>query len=328
MTLEDLYRLLRSGHVQSQGIVDTLQEPLVVLDRGMGILNANPAFFETFGTNREDTMGRNLFQLGNGQWDIPDLRHLLELVVPRSAAVVGYEVTHDFPGIGPRTMLLNARRLSHPDHNSTEMLLVFEDVTGRRQQMAAKDILLAEMQHRMKNLLAVVRALATQTQAKDKTGEQYRDAFMGRFEALLNAQDLSLSNIQETDLATIVDTALKPIAGHRGVITSGPTVKMEAAQAVPVSMVLHELTTNALKYGSLSVPDGVVRLSWKINDHDDRKSVLLDWQEEGGPAVVPPSRRGFGTRLIEFNASTESGGKAVLEFPPTGLHARIILPIL
>jgi PAS domain S-box-containing protein len=327
MTLEDLYRLLRSGHVQSQGIVDTLQEPLIVLDRGMGILNANPAFFETFGTNREDTMGRNLFQLGDGQWDIPDLRRLLELVVPRSAAVVGYEVTHDFPSIGPRTMLLNARRLTHPDHNSTEMLLVFEDITGRRQQMAAKDILLAEMQHRMKNLLAVVRALATQTQVKDTTGEQYRDAFMGRFEALLNAQDLSLSNVQETDLAAIVDTALKPIAG-RAVITSGPTVKMVAAQAVPVSMVLHELTTNALKYGSLSVPDGIVRLSWKISVHEDRKRVLLDWQEEGGPAVVPPTRQGFGTRLIEFNASTESGGEAVLEFAPTGLRARITLPML
>jgi two-component sensor histidine kinase len=257
MTLEDLYRLLRSGHVQAQGIVDTLQEPLIVLDRGMGILNANPAFLETFRTNRDDTMGRNLFQLGNGQWDIPALRDLLELVVPRSAAVVGYEVTHDFPGIGPRTMLLNARRLTHPDHNSTEMLIVFEDVSGRRQQMAAKDILLAELQHRMKNLLAMVRALATQTQVKDTTGEQYRDAFMGRFEALLNAQELSISNVQETDLAALVDAALKPIAGRRAEITSGPTVKMETAQAVPVSMVLHELTTNALKYGSLSVPDGV-----------------------------------------------------------------------
>ena len=256
MTLEDLYRLLRSGHVQSQGIVDTLQEPLLVLDRSMDILNANPAFFEKFGTNCEDTMGRNLFQLGDGQWDIPDLRRLLEFVVPKSVAVVGYEVTHDFPVIGRRTMLLNARRLTHPDHNSTEMLLVFEDVTGRHEEIAAKDILLAEMHHRMKNLLAVVRALASQTQAKDRTGEQYRDAFMGRFEALLNAQDLSLSNVQQTDLAAIVDTVLTPIAGPRAVVTPGPGVKVATAQAVPVSMILHELTTNALKYGALSVPRG------------------------------------------------------------------------
>ena len=326
MTLEDLYRLLRSGHVQSQGIVDTLQEPLLVLDRGMAVLNANPAFFEKFGTNREDTMGRNLFLLGNGQWDIPDLRRLLEFVVPKSVAVVGYEVTHDFPVLGRRTMLLNARRLIHPDHNSTEMLLVFDDVTGRKHEIAGKDILLAETHHRMKNLLAVVRALATQTQAKDRTGEEYRDAFMGRFVALLNAQDLSLSNVQETDLAAIIDTAVKPIAGPRVVITPGPGVKVATAQAVPFSMILHELTMNALKYGALSVPEGTVRLTWKTNLHEDRKRVLLDWQEVGGPPVVPPTREGFGTRLIEFNASAD-GGEATFDYAPTGLRARITLPI-
>jgi two-component sensor histidine kinase len=221
-------------------------------------------------------------------------------------------------------MLLNARRLTHPDHNSTEMLLVFEDVTGRQQEIAAKDILLAEMHHRMKNLLAVVRALASQTQAKDRTGEQYRDAFMGRFEALLNAQDLSLSNVQQTDLAAIVDTALTSIAGQRAVVTPGPGVKVATAQAVPFSMILHELTTNALKYGALSVPEGTVRLTWKTNLHEDRKRVLLDWREEGGPAVVPPTREGFGTRLIEISASAD-GGEATFEYAPTGLRARITL---
>jgi len=176
VTLEELYRLLRSSHVQSQGIVDTLQEPLIVLDRSFCVVNANPAFLRTFEAKRDDVLGQNLFQLGNGQWDIRELRELLADVVPKARAVVDYQVTHDFPEIGRRTMLLTARRLQHPDENSTEMLLVFEDVTNQHHEDAAKDLLLAETRHRMKNLMAVLRAVASQTGTEGRTAEEYREA--------------------------------------------------------------------------------------------------------------------------------------------------------
>jgi PAS domain-containing protein len=114
LDLDDLYRLLRTTHVQAQAVVDTVREPLLVLDRELTVLSASRSFYETFGVGRDETLGRHLYELGDGQWDIPDLRHLLEAVIPRSAAVEGYEVEHDFPGLGRRAVLLHARRLSAP----------------------------------------------------------------------------------------------------------------------------------------------------------------------------------------------------------------------
>ncbi len=205
MNLEDLYRLLRTSHVQAQGVVDTLEEPLLVLDHGYVVQSGNNAFFETFRVSKDETLGLNLFELGNGQWDIAPLRELLSKVVPKSLAVVGYEVAHDFPTIGRRTMLVSARKMVHPDSNNTSMLVVFEDVTERRREEAEKDILLGETRHRMKNLLAAVRAIANSTVTDGRTATDYRDTFLGRFQALMEAQDLSLSGRSEIDFAELVE---------------------------------------------------------------------------------------------------------------------------
>ena len=190
MTLEDLYRLLRSGHVQAQGVLDTLDEPLLVLDQGMYVVTANPAFLRTFKCGRDDTVGHSLFSLGNGQWDIADLRRLLSEVIPRAAAIVDYEITHTFPDIGQHTFLVTARKLSHPDDNSQQILIVFTDITKRRRDSEAKDILLNESRHQMKNLMAVVRALASQTNTEGLTASQYRKTFLDRLEGLTATQEL------------------------------------------------------------------------------------------------------------------------------------------
>jgi|SRR5688572_14354207 PAS domain-containing protein len=129
MNLEDLYRLLRSSHVQAQGILDTLEEPLLVLDQTGCVLNGNRAFFEKFVLDRDDTIGRSLFALGTHQWDVAELRGLLQDVIPKSVAIIGYEVTAEFHPLGRRTILLSARRLVHPGNNSTSILMLFEDVT-------------------------------------------------------------------------------------------------------------------------------------------------------------------------------------------------------
>lgn len=326
MTLDELYRVLRSNHVQAQGIVDTLQEPLVVLDKDLLVVNANPAFLRLFRVAREDTFGRSLFDLGDGQWDIPNLRALLAEVVPKAAAVVGFEVKHAFPTIGTRTMLVSARQLAHPDHNSTQMLVVFEDVTERQKQDNAKDILVAETRHRMKNLLAMIRAVATQTKTTNRTAEEYRDAFMGRFEAVIGAQELINTNGSVADLAALLDTTLRPIAGQRAVLAPSPPVSLSQHQIVPVSMIVHELATNALKYGALSSANGSVRVYWKTEQREAQTYLLLQWREEGGPPVTPPDRTGFGTKLINYNCRAE-GGDAVFDYTPTGLQAQIMLAI-
>ncbi|MCX5581532.1 sensor histidine kinase [Kaistia terrae] len=326
MTLEELYLLLRSGHVQIQGIVDTLQEPLVVLDKSFVVLNANPAFYRTFDTELDRTVGQSLFELGDGQWDIPELRGLLSEVVPKTTAVLGYQVDHDFPGIGMRAMRVTARQLIIPGNDSTQMLVVFEDVTARERSDAAKDILIAETRHRMKNLIATVKAIARQTEVNGMTGAEYRDNFLGRVDALLNAQDFISSNGSNADLASLVNQSLSPVAGIRATVIPGPPVSLSESQILPLSMILHELATNALKYGALSTSAGIVRVAWNTERHEGNTRLILHWQEEGGPEVVPPKHKGFGTRLIDYSVRAE-GGRAMFNHDPAGLRVQITLPV-
>lgn len=188
--LEDLYRLLKAGHVQAQGVVDTMTQPIVVLDQSLRVSTANNAFLRSFRVDRDEVMGQTFFDLGNGQWDIAELRELFAQVVPKTQAVVGYEVQHDFPGIGRRTFLVDARRLVHPDDNSTSILVLFDDVTDRQRCDLEKDIILSETRHRMRNMFAVIRSLALQIKGDGLTGDQYRERFLARLEGTLRAQEI------------------------------------------------------------------------------------------------------------------------------------------
>ncbi|WP_347140684.1 HWE histidine kinase domain-containing protein [Paracoccus sp. SSK6] len=184
MDLDELYRVLRGSHVQAVSIVNTLRDPLVVLDDAFRVLTANPAFYGTFSTSRDETIGTALADLGDGQWNILELRLLLEQVIPRSTSVIDYEVRATFPQIGPRTMLVSAQRLSHPDNGKRILLLTIVDATEKRQADAEKDILIGELNHRIKNLMAVTRAIARRTAVEGRSAGEYRDDFLGRFDAL------------------------------------------------------------------------------------------------------------------------------------------------
>ena len=326
MTLEELYRLLRGSHVQTQGIVDTLQEALVVLDKDLCVVNANPAFLRTFRVDRENTLGSSLFDLGNGQWDIAELRKLLSDVLPKATAVVGYQVEHDFPDLGRRAMRVSARQLVHPDDNSTQMLVVFDDVTERLKADAAKDILLAETRHRMKNLMAMVRAVANQTKTRGVTADQYRRDFMGRFEAVMKAQDFITSHGSNAELGMLVDESVKPLAGDRLVLRSTRPVQLGEHLSMPISMALHELATNAMKYGALSTAAGTITIDWSTEPQDGEAHLILHCREEGGPPVSHPDHLGFGTKLINFNCKAE-GGDANFSFDPAGLRVELRLPL-
>ena len=326
MNLEDLYRLLRGAHVQAQGIVDTVPLPLLVLDRDLCVLSASRAFFQTFKAGRDETIGRHLYELGEGQWDIPELRHLLENVIPKSAAVLDYEVAHDFPSLGRRTMLLTARKLFHSDGTGTTLLLTIEDATERRRHDEEQDLLLGELRHRVKNLLTLVQALARQTEAAGRTGEAYRDDFLGRFDALVRAHDLSTFGQTVGDLRELVGRTLAPYAVDPAAVTvePGPAVALPPARVLPLGLILHELATNAVKHGAFSAPGGRVRVGWEVEEEaDGGRRLRLRWEERGGPRVAPPTSRGFGTRFIEFAAARELGGKAELIFSPEGLKAEI-----
>lgn len=323
--LEDLYRLLRAGHVQAQGVVDTMTQPVVVLDQSLNISTANNAFLKTFRVERDDVLGKAFFALGNGQWDIADLRALFAMIIPKTQAVVGYQINHNFPHIGQRTFLVDARRLIHPDDNSTSILVLLDDATERQRQDAEKDIVLSEIRHRMRNLFAVIRSLAMQTKVDGFSAAQYRDRFLSRLEGTLRAQEIA-STSEPMAFRSLISEAVGETAGAR-LHCDGPAVTIGAPQLVSLSMVFHELATNSLKYGALSGSDGNVSVTWSIDAESSVEKILrCTWSESGGPATAPPQHKGFGTELIKRTVS-HLGGSVELEYWFQGLVAVMSFPV-
>ncbi len=150
----------------AQGIVDTVREPVLVLDKELRVIAASRSFYAAFKVSPEDTNGRPLYALGDGQWDIPKLRVLLEKIIPEQGVMEGYEVEHEFPGLGPRTICLNARQVFYEGGAGTTILLGMEDVTERRvlerekdELLRQKDTLLEELQHRIANSLQIIASI-------------------------------------------------------------------------------------------------------------------------------------------------------------------------
>lgn len=319
--------MLCRGHLQAQGVMDSLPLPIVVIDAEFRVTIANPAFLDSFGVTQAETQGQSLFVLGNGRWNTPELRHLLTKIIPDATAVVDFQVSLDVPGASARTMAVSARRLETPGQRGHEILVTFEDVTERGSGDATKDILLSEMRHRMRNMMSVVRALASQTRAAGRTGEEYRDALLGRLTALAEAQEASLNGGDETDLADLLHRRLEPMGAGRIHLDGGPKLCLASAQVLPFSMILYELATNSLKHGAISEPGGEVRIGWEIMANGMGPMLRLTWRESGGPLVRRPRRRGFGTQLIELCAATSLQGGAELDFDPDGLRATLTMPI-
>ena len=132
------------GHTLAEAIVDSVREPLVVLDRDLRVIAASRSFYRTFAVEPRNTQGQKLYLLGDGQWNIPALRAVLEDVIPKHRTVEAYEVEHEFPTIGRRVMLLNARQVFDEDGSATALLLAIEDVTQRRDTEREKDDLLRQ----------------------------------------------------------------------------------------------------------------------------------------------------------------------------------------
>jgi two-component sensor histidine kinase len=330
MDTDDLYRLLRNAHLQAQGVIDSLRDPLLVLDAGLSVVYANNAFYQTFEVGRDATLGRPLYELGDGQWDIPEFRQLLETVLPRSASVSDYEVQADFPVIGPRTMLVSARRMLHPDSSSRVILLSIVDATERFRREQGKDVVIGELRHRIRNMLAVVDALARQTQAAGRSGEAYRDAFLGRLGALIRANGFGMEPEATVDLSDLVRLTLDPFATspERVDLVRSPAVSLNQDKVVPVSLILHELATNALKYGALSAPAGRLRIGWTLDEpNGSARHLGLVWRETGGPAAETPEARGFGTRLIDFATLRDLGGSVERTYKPEGLSVEVRFPL-
>jgi nitrogen-specific signal transduction histidine kinase len=177
--------MINAEHRRSleEAIVDTVREPLVVLDSALRVEVASRSFYQTFNVTPGETAGRLLYELGNGQWNIPALRKLLEGIIPDHTTVEAHEVDRDFPILGRRTMLLNARKVFYEGNGSTSVLLAIEDITERRalerekdELLRQKDLLLQEMNHRVNNSLQIIAGILL-LKAQTVQSEETRQTF-------------------------------------------------------------------------------------------------------------------------------------------------------
>ncbi len=198
------------------------------------------------------------------------------------------------------------------------------DVTDSKEANARQHLLIAELNHRVKNTLATVQSLAQQSMRSTDAPPGFATAFSSRLLALARAHDLLTR--EEWDGATLADVAAAALApwldGGR-ITLEGPRIRLVPKHALALSMALGELATNAVKHGALSGPAGQVSLAWK---QDGEGAVVLEWIEDGGPAVRPPARRGLGSRLLGRPLAAELGGTVDVRFDPAGVRCVVGFP--
>jgi PAS domain S-box-containing protein len=203
------------------------------------------------------------------------------------------------------------------------------DVTEREEAERARELLVDELNHRVKNTLSIVQGLAHQTFRNNADPVEARRAFEGRLGALGHAHNLlTNANWEDASLEQLVEVTLDTKGANADVVlVSGPPIFLSPKQAVSIAMALHELCTNARKYGALSLAKGRISLDWWITDVVRPRLSIL-WQERGGPPVSPPTWRGFGSILLERTLAHDLDGEVTINFKPEGLLCSIVIPLV
>jgi two-component sensor histidine kinase len=212
------------------------------------------------------------------------------------------------------------------DDQPAYILAIISDISARKQAENAQAnhqsqlrLLINELNHRVKNTLATVQSMAAQTLRNEPDPTVAFEKFEARLMGLSRVHDiLTRESWHGAELSEVVERALRPFdeAGTRFVV-QGPPVRLQPGGALTMALILHELATNALKYGALSTPEGRVELSWTYDP--EHRALQGVWVESGGPTVVEPTRKGFGSRLIERSLRGELKGAAVMDYRPEGL---------
>lgn len=339
--LVELDRQLAQQRRISQGVVDTLREPLLVLNSGLEVMAASRSFYRTFEVSAEQTIGRPLSELGNGQWRIPALLDLLTNVIPDNSSVEDFEVDHDFETIGCKVILLNARKLYRPGNDSRTILLAMQDMTDHRRLEAEREAalqranrLLLELNHRVMNSLSMIGAVIA-LEGRSLNDDACRAAFdrmRARIEAVASLyRSLSLAgSIDTVDAHEYLSTLFRGVveSARRAELDldidlSGVSEPLSTRLAVPLGLIINELVTNSVKYAFTGRTNGVLGMAMSVNDG---MMDLVVWDDGVGIDHSARVDSGLGQKLTEA-FSRQIQGELTRESGEKGTRHRLRFPL-
>jgi chemotaxis protein methyltransferase CheR len=324
----------------AQSIVDTVREPVLVLDKGLRVIAASRSFYSSFKVRPEDTQGRLLYTLGDGQWDIPKLRVLLEQIIPERGVMEGYEVEHEFPDIGLRTMYLNARQVVYKAGAENTILLGIEDVTERRalerekdELLRQKEIMLVEMQHRIANSLQIIAGIilmkATRVDSEE-TRAHLQDAHKRLMSIAAVQKQLHASGtVGPIDmlpyLSKLCATLATSMIGDNRQITikvDGEGGVATPREAESIGLIATELVMNAIKHAfPTEQSDGRIVIAYDVDGTNWKLSVADNGV--GRPdGTFAQSKTGLGTGIVKALAQ-QLGAKVETLADPAGTTVSI-----
>ncbi|MDR7038742.1 PAS domain S-box-containing protein [Methylobacterium sp. BE186] len=222
-----------------------------------------------------------------------------------------------------------------PNRLPRRLIGVVADVTDRRLAEERQSLLIRELHHRVKNTLATVQAIVGSTARTASSIESFYEAFVGRIMSLAHTHSVLTEDTWQTaSLRSLLVNELKPYAegamegaADRRVSLEGPPVDLASEIAVPIGMAIHELTTNAAKYGALSTRGGRVAVTWSLLPGGPAGILRFEWRESGGPPVEPPRRQGFGSRLLQRVLTTQVQAEVTTDYPPEGFSLTMLAPL-
>jgi PAS domain S-box-containing protein len=313
-----------SDHARLDDLIESVTDAFYAMDRDWRVVVFNSAAEAFFGFGRETVLGRSLWEIFPAGRDRPfgqacfgamERGEVHQMEAPsafRPDRVVDLR-------IGP----LRAGGVAVALRDVTER---FETQRKMREAEEHLRLMVLELNHRVKNNLATVQAIAIQTLRGTETPAEAREAFLRRIMALAAAHDiLTHEQWDGAGVAEIAEGVLGALDANQRVTLQGPALRLSPKAALSLSMAFHELGTNALKYGALSRPGGEVRLEWRTRG--DPAMLEVDWSERGGPPVAAPRTRGFGSRLLEHGLAAELSGEVRMMFEPDGLRCAIRAPL-
>jgi chemotaxis protein methyltransferase CheR len=301
----------------ASAIVDTVREPIIVLDEDLRVVAASQSFYLRFKVDPDATQGKLLYDLGDGQWDIPKLRLLLGQIIPEQGTMEDYEVEHDFPGLGPRTMLLNARKVYYNDGLHTTILLGIEDVTEKRILEKEKDdlirqkqTLLEEMEHRIANSLQIIASiimLKARAVESEETRLHLQDAHSRVIAVAAVQRHLNGSAVKgPIEIAPYLATLCKALAQSMIGDNRPISIKVDGSggaatsrNAESLGLIVTELVINSLKHAfNENTKDGQITVAYDVSG-SDWKLAVTDNGVGKPDGVFAQSKSGLGTGVVK-----------------------------